>query len=281
VQTRRMTRLLWVVGVAALLCASMRVEGQSEIWYVHGIQIVKSVSGVLQDDEGTLLSHAAVQEFGPEWKSVLRTTETDSEGRFSFPTVTGREIYWLQASTPGFLSLRVELKLDREHGRPLKLQVKSIAKLASERDAMLAADPNHIAFERNTMSCRDQTDFLSGDYNIVRQMRNLPEAIQQLYTMKDGSRSAIADPGDAYEAGDAIGDLHMPRRRLRFAGVSKERVFVYYDHGGIGNHSHLAFFRISGQSAVAVWNGSGAGDDLGSLRDNQVSNCHEGSSHDM
>jgi hypothetical protein len=175
----------------------------------------------------------------------------------------------------------MQVKLDRERGTSLKLKLKSIAQIASERDAMRAAEPKPIAFAKRKMSCQEQEAFLTGDYDIVRKMRDLPEAIQKLYTMRDGSKSAIADPKEEYEPTDLIEDLHMPRCRLLFAGVAKDRAFVYYDHGGIGNHPHLDLFCISAQDAVGIWHGSGRGDDLESLRRNKLSYCDEMSSDDM
>src|SRR6185295_5985184 len=226
-----MVRVLRLTGIAVSLYVTMRVEGQSQILYLSPVQ-VKSVSGVLQDEEGTPLRDATVEEFTSNWKKVLRTTATNSDGEFLFTTVKARKIYWLQVSPTGFNPLRMQLKLDRERGKSLKLKLKSIAQRAAERDAMLAAEPNRIVFAKPKMDCREQTEFLSGDYDIVRRMRDLPEAIQRLYMMRDGSRSAIADPGEWFEVGDDLSDLKTPRRRLRFAGVAKDRAFVYYEHGG-------------------------------------------------
>jgi hypothetical protein len=195
--------------------------------------------------------------------------------------VKGRDIYWLQVSPTGFNPLRVQLRLDGEHGTDLKLKLRSIVQFAAEREAMLAAEPNRIVFAQRKMRCPEQSEFLSGDYNIVRRMSELPKAIQSLYTMRNKSKSAIADAGEKYESGDDIGDVHIPRRRLLFAGVANERVFVYYDHGGIGKHRHLDFFRVSAQDAVGIWHGSGSGDDLESLRHSKASGCEEAESYDF
>jgi hypothetical protein len=175
----------------------------------------------------------------------------------------------------------MQLRLDRERGTSLKLKLKSTAQMAAEREAMLAAEPKPIAFEKRKMSCQEQEAFLTGDYDIVRKMRDLPESIQKLYSMRDGSRSAIADSEEEYEVGDDIGDIHRPRRRLRFAGIAKDRAFIYYDHGGVANHRHLVLFRISAWDAVAIWHGSGWGDDLESLRHSRVSPCEEMGSYDI
>jgi hypothetical protein len=109
----------------------------------------------------------------------------------------------------------------------------------------------------------------------VRRVSDLPEAIQKLYTMRDGSRSAIADPEEKYEATDLISDLHMPRRHLRFAGVAKERAFACYDHGGIGHHVDLDVFRMSSAGeVVGIWISDGAACDEEETLRQIVPACH-------
>lgn len=49
----------------------------------------------------------------------------------------------------------------------------------------------------------------------------------------------IANPGEPWSPTDDIVDLSLPRRRLIYAGVSPLLWFVFYEHGGIGHHSHL------------------------------------------
>src|SRR5437868_5246288 len=114
-----MIRVLRLAGVAAMLCVSMRVGGESQVWYMYGVQVVKSVSGVLQDEDGTPLRDATVEEFSPNWKRVLRTRTTNRDGEFSFTLVRDRKIHWLQISPTGFNPLRMRLRLDREHGTEL------------------------------------------------------------------------------------------------------------------------------------------------------------------
>ena len=51
----------------------------------------------------------------------------------------------------------------------------------------------------------------------------------------------------------------MPRRRLRSAGVAKERAFACYEHGGIGDHVDLDVFRMnSAGEVVGIWISDGA-----------------------
>ena len=56
---------------------------------------------------------ARVEEFTSDWKKVLRSTDTNEEGRFNFVSVEGREVYSLQISarSTGVNPLRVPVKV--------------------------------------------------------------------------------------------------------------------------------------------------------------------------
>jgi hypothetical protein len=41
--------------------------------------------------------------------------------------------------------------------------------------------------------------FLTGDYNIMRKMRDVRETIQKLYNLRDGSKRRVTDPAQANE----------------------------------------------------------------------------------
>lgn len=61
----------------------------------------------------------------------------------------------------------------------------------------------------------------------------------------------IANPGEKWTATDVIIDPQRPRRRLLFAGASPSLWFMYYEHGGIGRHEHLAV--IGKDAAGEYW----------------------------
>jgi hypothetical protein len=86
-------------------------------------QLVKSLSAVVEDPVGSPLTNVLVQEFSPDWKTVLRTSATDEHGRFSLANVQSRKIYCLQLSTPGFDPLRLRVRVDRKRGANLKLKL--------------------------------------------------------------------------------------------------------------------------------------------------------------
>ena len=64
---------------------------------------------------------ATIEEVGPDWKGALRSTATDSDGRFALTPVKGRKIYYLQitAGVPGVNPLQVPVKISRFRGKKL------------------------------------------------------------------------------------------------------------------------------------------------------------------
>lgn len=117
-------------------------------------------------------------------------------------------------------------------------------------------DPAPIKFAAPNMSSAERREFLNADYRIVRKVADLPAGMQKLYTAKGGSRIAIADPGEKFEATDVITDPDLPRRRLIFAGVTQGRAFIYYEEGGIAHSYIVELFRLeSPDIAVGLWSG--------------------------
>lgn len=117
-------------------------------------------------------------------------------------------------------------------------------------------EPAPIKFAAPNMSSVERHAFLSADYRIVRKVSDLPAGIRKLYTVKGGSRVAIADPGERYEATDVIDDPDLPRRRLIIAGVALDRAFIHYEEGGIAHFYRVELFRLEPPDrAVGLWSG--------------------------
>ena len=117
-------------------------------------------------------------------------------------------------------------------------------------------EPASIKFFTPKMGSIERQDFLSANYKIVQKVADLPTGIRKLYTVKGGSRVAIADPGEKFEATDYITDPDLPRRRLIFAGVAHDRAFIHYEEGGIAHSYIVELFRLkSPDFAVGLWRG--------------------------
>jgi hypothetical protein len=151
--------------------------------------------------------------------------------------------------SPGLLYLR--MRLARPTGK-LEISVSD----ANREPEFPPGEPPAIKFAAPDMSSAERQSFLGADYKVLRTVAELPAGIRKLYAVKGGSRIAMADPGERFEATDVITDPNLPGRRLIFAGVSQDRAFVHYEEGGIA-HSYIAeLFRLEpSETAVGIWHG--------------------------
>lgn len=117
-----MIRPLSLAAIVALLCLPLNVNAQYQVIEMADVQLVGSLSGLVQDPAGSPMEDVLVQEFSPDWKTVLLTSRTDAHGRFSLAALQGRKIHCLQLSTPGFDPLRVRVRVDRKRGGSLKVK---------------------------------------------------------------------------------------------------------------------------------------------------------------
>lgn len=85
-----------------------------EVVEIDTPQFAKSVAGVVNDPSGAALPGVTVEERSEDWKTVLRSTETDGKGRFRFSPKRNQAIYYLQFSRSGFNWLRIKLQLDKK-----------------------------------------------------------------------------------------------------------------------------------------------------------------------
>ena len=118
-----MKRLFAVAAIVALLLSPMRIAAQYQLIELPDVQLAKSLGATIQDATGTPIPKARVQEFSADWKTVLRSTSTDTDGRFSFTPIRSKKIYFIQVSAPGFDPLRFQLQVDVKRGASLKLKL--------------------------------------------------------------------------------------------------------------------------------------------------------------
>jgi hypothetical protein len=98
--------------------------------------------------------------------------------------------------------------------------------------------------------------FLEGDFEIIKRVEALPRPVLLAFAEQGGSRLSIANPGEKFEPGDYILDASVPRKRLIFAGSSKNKCFVHYEQGGRAHSFVLAFFTLaSAHEMKPVWQG--------------------------
>jgi hypothetical protein len=117
-----LTRLLWLnFGFLFLLPIHLGAQYTIEI---EKVQVSRSLAAVALDPAGYPIPGVLIEEFSSDWKELLRSTETNEEGRFSFAPVKKRKIYYLQLRKDGFNPLRVRMKVETDAGKELKLEMK-------------------------------------------------------------------------------------------------------------------------------------------------------------
>ena len=119
--------LVWVVALLLfIVCFRPRVYAAEEIVELR-LQTVKALRGIVVYPNGDIVKGAKVAELTSDWKTELRETRTDEEGRFNLATVKGRKVYYLQVTLPeaaGVNPLRVPAKISRLWGKgSLRLQL--------------------------------------------------------------------------------------------------------------------------------------------------------------
>jgi hypothetical protein len=124
-------------------------------------------------------------------------------------------------------------------------------------DAGSKPDPQTAAPEskpKPLKSLKDRQAFLADDFKIIRRVSDLPSAIQFMYPPEVKASSGMANPGEEFQATDFISKPHLPWRRLIFAGIAGDHVFVYHEHGGLAANTQLAFFQVNSDGkAVTLW----------------------------
>ena len=102
-----------LVAIACITLSNLSGLAQYQLVEIEKPQLAKSVSGVVNDPPGAALPRVSVEERSADWKTVLRSTETDDSGRFHFSSTRNKTIYRLQFSLSGFDQLRIKLQLDK------------------------------------------------------------------------------------------------------------------------------------------------------------------------
>ncbi len=87
------------------------------------VQVVRSVSGVVNDPAGVPIEGAVVAELVGDGGRVVRTVQTDENGYFSLPPERNQRIYLIRISRNGFNPLIVHVKTTRWTKKTLKLRL--------------------------------------------------------------------------------------------------------------------------------------------------------------
>ncbi len=63
------------------------------------------------------------EEFSSDWKTALRSTKTDQQGRFVMTTLKDRNSYFLQFSFRNCNPIRVRVKVDAKLGKEMQVKM--------------------------------------------------------------------------------------------------------------------------------------------------------------
>jgi hypothetical protein len=93
-------------------------------------------------------------------------------------------------------------------------------------------------------------------FHEVRSTKDLPSAIVALCTRGDG---AVAEPGENWNATDAITDPTLPSKRLIWAAVGNDYYIVHYERGGIDHSFHVLVAKLTKNDAKPkiIWSAVG------------------------
>jgi hypothetical protein len=110
---------LFVLSIAVCSSAFAQVETVE----ISKIQIAKTLTGTVVDPVDSAVPGVQVFEVSSDWQTVLRTTTTDSNGKWSLPSMPGRQVYYLRFVADGFNPLQVRVRLNRRKGKDLRFKL--------------------------------------------------------------------------------------------------------------------------------------------------------------
>lgn len=114
---------------------------------------------------------------------------------------------------------------------------------------------------RTSLSTAEKEHILDGQFTVVASTAAMPPPLKHAFAVITGqSHFALADPGDKYQATDVVYDHgDLPFRRLVFAGVTGNKWFIHYEHGGIGHSYAVVVFETTPENRVKfIWGGAGS-----------------------
>ena len=108
--------LLTMTWLAVLSLATL---AQMETIEIETPQKAKRIAGVVTDPTGYPLSEVTVEERSDDWRTVLRSTETDEHGKFHFSTSRNKKVYHLEFVRSGFKWVRITVELEKKGARSI------------------------------------------------------------------------------------------------------------------------------------------------------------------
>ena len=113
-----------MLATIALLLLSPCFAGV-EIVEIGNVQFSKTLGGIVADTTDSPLADVRVIEVAADWQTTIRSTMTDTEGRWSLPPVPNQSIYFLRFITKQccFNEVRCRVKLNKRKGKELRINL--------------------------------------------------------------------------------------------------------------------------------------------------------------
>jgi hypothetical protein len=115
-----MNRFSWLILCMAISSSAFAQWATVEI---GKIQIAKTLTGTVVDPADSAVPAVQVLEVSSDWKTVLRTTTTGSNGKWFLPPTPGQQVYYLRFVADGFDPLQVRVELNHRKGRDLRFKL--------------------------------------------------------------------------------------------------------------------------------------------------------------
>jgi hypothetical protein len=112
-----------VATIAVVICfLTTCPAGQETVEYAK-VRNAANLSGVVSDQSGAAIPQVRVFEMSDDWRSELRSTTTDAQGRWSLsPTVNGAT-YRIQFTKDGFNTVRIRVRVTKHRAKPLAVEL--------------------------------------------------------------------------------------------------------------------------------------------------------------
>jgi hypothetical protein len=109
---------------AALLVLLSTCFAGVEVVEIGNVQVSKTLGGTVADPSDSPLPDVQVIEVASDWNTILRTTTTNAQGRWSLPPVVNRRIYRFRlVKVGGFNEVRFRVRLNKRKGKELRINL--------------------------------------------------------------------------------------------------------------------------------------------------------------
>ena len=106
--------------IAVVMLLATCHAGQEVLEYAK-VKKVGTLSGVVTDQTGAPIPGTQVSEMSDDWKTELRSTSTDAQGRWSLLPRSGIKSYRIRFAKDGFNQVWVRLRIKARNTTPLAI----------------------------------------------------------------------------------------------------------------------------------------------------------------